>query len=474
MNTMEELTDIENCLLLATKGTELESRIYLADESAVYAYFDRPMPTLHLTVDAPNGAIRLGERLQEQGLTLGAPTNHWYNGACLFQLNGYEKIEIHAEQSRKALPCLDSDRVEDLYVPIALDSLRRPYTVSALYRRLCDQELIDPTSKGIADLRIKTLRALDADLLFDIEPERILQGIALAVSLDFEIEPGTLEKMTTYTSRLKRRSLLRMRDWFSEILVSPDPVRGLTLLKELGILEIIIPEMSLAYTMSQNKYHFGTVWEHTLRVVELVPPSLTLRLAALLHDIGKVMCREVTEDGKVHFLQHESKGIAIIMSRLLTMRYDRKMAERIALLSRLHMRTKGWGKDAERMKESSLRELQLATGDPDCFEELMELIDADNKAHADDYCMPDQVERIREKSSLFRSEGRDMFHFQLPFSEEFLKSRLFPYGQVPGCVAYLKEKACKQPVRSEKEWLYLVDEFTKRLSQQKLAIIEEE
>ena len=126
------------------------------------------------------------------------------------------------------------------------------------------------------------------------------------------------------------------------------------------------------------------------------------------------------------------------------------------------------------MKESSLRELQLATGDPDCFEELMELIDADNKAHADDYCMPDQVERIREKSSLLRSEGRDMFHFQLPFSEEFLKSRLFPYGQVPGCIAYLQEKACQQPVRSEKEWLYLVDEFTKRLSQQKLAIIEEE
>ena len=192
MNTMEELTDIENCLLLATKGTEFEDRIYLADESAVYAYFNKAMSSLHLTVDAPNGAIRLGERLQEQGLTLGAPTNHWYNGACLFQLNGYEKIEIHAEQSRKALPCLDSDRVEDLYVPIALDSLRRPYTVSALYRRLCDQELIDPTSKGIADLRSKTLRALDADLLFDIEPERILQGIALAVSLDFEIEPGTL------------------------------------------------------------------------------------------------------------------------------------------------------------------------------------------------------------------------------------------------------------------------------------------
>lgn len=252
------------------------------------------------------------------------------------------------------------------------------------------------------------------------------------------------------------------RDELSSILVSPDPVRGLLRWKERGVLEQIIPELGACYDMTQNQYHFGTVWEHTLRVVEQVPGVLTQRLTALLHDIGKVVTREVTPEGKVHFLLHEQKGKPIIRDRLLGMEFDKGLVERVCLLTGLHMRTKQWGAQAERMKDGSLRGLQLACGDKGCFEELLELIDADNRSHAEGFCMPEQVGLIRQRAAELGAAGLDLFSFQLPVSEEAIRDRLFPLGSVDACVSFLREKACKKPVRSEQEWLYLVDEFIKK------------
>lgn len=457
-----EWTRIEAFLSGWSQGTAFQGRIYVADDSVAYDYLHVPMPALHLVVDLPNGALLLCDSLQEQGLLAKSPCKQGYNGECFLELRGFPEVVMHCEQSRQALPIISSNDPRDLYVPLVKDVERRPYTVCALYRQVGSAAILDPTGQGLSDLQGKVLRALDADLCMDIHPECILQGIELAVSLGLEIESTTWDKMRAYAKGLELTTLLRIREPLSSILVSVDPARGLRLLKELGVLERIIPELSACFSMTQNAYHFGTVWAHTLRVVEQVPPALTLRLAALLHDIGKVLTREVTPEGKVHFLGHEQKGVPIIRDRLLRLQYGRELVDRVCLLTELHMKTKQWGAKAERMKDSSLRALQWACGDEACFEELLQLIDADNRSHAEGYCMPEQVELIRQRAAELVAQGLDLFSYHPPFSKEWLREKLFPLRSVDECLTFLREKACKKPLRSEQEWLYLVEEFIKK------------
>jgi hypothetical protein len=151
--------------------------------------------------------------------------------------------------------------------------------------------------------------------------------------------------------------------------------------------------------MKQGKQHNTDVLQHSISVLTKTSPILPLRMAALLHDTGKALTREVSDDGKITFKGHEAKS-AIIAKKLLTeLGYDPDFIHTVAMLCHNHMRTKQFGNDIKSMSNKAIRRIMVNAGKD--FDLLLELIHADNCSHKKEYCMPDQVQNIKDRISKF-------------------------------------------------------------------------
>jgi len=151
---------------------------------------------------------------------------------------------------------------------------------------------------------------------------------------------------------------------------------AMELLRRTGAMHYVLPELEETYTMTQNEYHFGTVWEHTMAVMEqLKSNKLELRMAALLHDIGKIRVRTI-EEGKVHFLKHELASADMVEDMLRLLHYSNDFISDVAFLVKYHMVCKTWGYECEKIKSKKLRKLQYTCGTEERFRDLMSLIDA--------------------------------------------------------------------------------------------------
>lgn len=236
-----------------------------------------------------------------------------------------------------------------------------------------------------------------------------------------------------------------------KILTSQNPVMAMEQLRKTGAMYDILPELEETYDMTQNKYHFGTVWEHTMAVMEhLKSDKLGLRMAALLHDIGKIRTRTETE-GKVHFLKHELASAEMVDELLRPLQYSNDFIHEVTFLVENHMISKSWGKECERMKDKTLRKLQYLCGTEERFRDLMLLIDADNKAHAPEYCMPHQVDLILQRTEEMKAEGTAMFGYKLSITEEeVMELKGIGSGpEVKECLDYLMKLAFVNPLRDK-------------------------
>lgn len=214
--------------------------------------------------------------------------------------------------------------------------------------------------------------------------------------------------------------------------------------------------------MTQNEYHFGTVWEHTLKVVSLASmcdginegSRMVLMLSALLHDIGKICCREVAEDGKVHFFKHELESDWMIEGILRTLKFSNDEIKEVRFLSLNHVNCKSWGYRCEKMKVKKLRRLQYICLTEERFHLLMSLIHADNMAHAEDKCMPEQVPVIIERTERMKAEGSAMFGYRLPLTGVDIMNikGICPGPQVKECMDYLLKIAFVNPLQSQEEF----------------------
>ena len=218
-----------------------------------------------------------------------------------------------------------------------------------------------------------------------------------------------------------------------------------------GRLQMILPELEPTFGMAQNHYHFGTVWEHTLKALEVVSDEtddLTLRLATLLHDMGKPLARTVDGNGTVHFLHHDAMGSDLARVVLHRLGYNDDITEEVAFLVLHHMATKSWGNRCEAMKKKSLRRLQYACGTRSRFDRLLTVIHADNMAHAEQWCMPEQVGCIAAITDEMVAEGSAMFGFQPWMTDLEIKAMkgLEDDGQVKECQDYMLKLAFARPL----------------------------
>ncbi|HUV48933.1 MAG TPA: CCA tRNA nucleotidyltransferase [Actinomycetes bacterium] len=225
---------------------------------------------------------------------------------------------------------------------------RRDFTVNAMAVVLPDLRFVDPFD-GVGALESHTLRTPGRpEDSFDDDPLRMLRAARFAAQLDFGVEPSVVAAMTSMAERLGIVSAERVRDEFSKLVLSANPRAGLHLLVETGLADQFVPELPALKLEIDEHHRHKDVYEHTLTVVEQAidleedGPDLTLRLAALLHDIGKPATRRFEAGGGVSFHHHEMVGARMTRKRLKALRYPKDLIDDVAHLVEMHLRFHGY------------------------------------------------------------------------------------------------------------------------------------
>ena len=233
------------------------------------------------------------------------------------------------------------------------DLSRRDFTINAMAIELTGKEpqFIDPHG-GVTDLLKKEIRTPGSpEDSFNDDPLRMLRAARFAAQLGFTINKSVLEAMATLADRLSIISAERIRDEFVKIMLSSNPRVGITTLVDTGLCEKFLPEIPKLRLEIDEHHHHKDVYEHTLTVVEqsmaleerVDGPNLVLRLAALMHDVGKPKTRALISGGGVSFHHHEVVGSRMTKERLRQLRFDHEMVNNVAKLVFLHLRFHGYG-----------------------------------------------------------------------------------------------------------------------------------
>ena len=231
-------------------------------------------------------------------------------------------------------------RTKELGKSIEEDLRLRDFTVNSIAVALGSGQLLDPEN-GIADVQLRSLKAIGSDFQqrFVEDPLRILRMIRLAVQLGFTIDDPTYLAARQKLDLLNQVSIERVRSEFDKILLSPDPRRGFNLLYGIGFLAELAPEIAQTYGVEQNRFHTEDVFQHTLSVVEFTEPELMLRLAALVHDLGKPGTVSIDEEtGDRHFFKHETLSAELAKRLMTRLKYSNQQIDDVCKLAALHMR----------------------------------------------------------------------------------------------------------------------------------------
>lgn len=254
--------------------------------------------------------------------TVLARTENFYVDITPFRIEGEYK------NYRKPEEVIFSKDVRD-------DIKRRDFTINAI---LFNGEFIDYVG-GIEDLKNKIIRAIgDPEERIREDALRILRAVRFASKYDFEIEEGLKSAIISNVSLLKNISYERIRDEFVKILLDKNVKLGINLLKELHILDFILPEIVETYDYDQNSmYHENNLYDHIVNVVGYSPEVLEIRLAALLHDLGKPSTFSMGEDGVAHYYGHEVESSEIARKVLRRFKFSNEIIKNVRILIENHM-----------------------------------------------------------------------------------------------------------------------------------------
>jgi poly(A) polymerase len=298
---------------------------------------------LDFTTDArPEQIIRIvkpwAEAVWDVGIAFG--TVGCQKDGLKLEITTY-RSEAYDRDSRK--PVVDyGDSLEG-------DLLRRDFTVNAMAVRLPGIVFVDPFH-GFEDLARKVLRTPGTPQdSFGDDPLRMLRAARFAAQLGFEVAPEVEAAMRAMAGRLEIVSVERISAEFAKLLLGADPRRGLGLLVDTGLADRFLPELPKLRLEIDEHHRHKDVYEHTLIVVEQAMaledhgPDLVLRMAALLHDIGKPRTRRFEPGGGVSFHHHELVGAKMTRKRLRELKYPKEFVDDVAKLVELHLRFHGYG-----------------------------------------------------------------------------------------------------------------------------------
>lgn len=281
------------------------------------------------------------------------------------------RVETYESDSRK--PEVSSANLE-------MDLSRRDFTVNAMAISLCEDslgKLSDPYG-GVRDLQKRLLRTpLDPDSTFSDDPLRMLRAVRFAAQLDFQIDKPVAESIIRQAKRIEIVSAERITREFYKILSAPIPSIGLDLLQQVGLLEIVFPEINAMVGLEQPKeWHHKDIFYHTLQVVDNIA-KLTdkpdLRFAALVHDIAKPRTRRLSTSKGWTFHGHEIVGSRMLEKVARRMKLSNKTLEYLQKLTMLHLRPIALAKDG--ITDSAVRRVMVVAAED--LDDLLILCRAD-------------------------------------------------------------------------------------------------
>ncbi len=264
-------------------------------------------------------------------------------GDVIIEVTTY-RDEVYRRNSRKPEVRYGHSLEEDLR--------RRDLSVNAMAVLLPEKRFVDPFG-GLDDLAARMLRTPGRpEDSFSDDPLRMMRVARFAAQLGFAVDPAVVAAMTGMAERISIVSAERVRDELAKLLLAPRPRPGLALLVETGLAEQVLPELPRLKLEVDEHHRHKDVYEHTLTVLEqaiaLEPagPDLVLRLAAVMHDVGKPKTRRFESGGGVSFHHHEVVGAKQTRNRLRALRFPKDVVEDVSQLVELHLRFHGYGTGA--------------------------------------------------------------------------------------------------------------------------------
>ena len=276
--------------------------------------------------------------------TIAAKRGEWTVEVTTYRADAYDGV------TRKPVVAFGDNLVDDL--------VRRDFTVNAMALRLPSLEFVDPHG-GLDDLVQRRLRTPSRpEVSFSDDPLRMMRAARFVSQLGFTLDPAVREAMVAASATLAIVSAERVRDEFVKLVLGDHPVDGLRVLVETGLADLMLPEFStLRETVDEHRRH-KDVYEHTLTVLDqaidledppgdtatdaVARPDLVLRLAAIMHDIGKPPPRRFEPGGGVSFHHHEMVGAKMTSKRLRALRFDKDTVKSVSRLVELHLRFHGY------------------------------------------------------------------------------------------------------------------------------------
>jgi tRNA nucleotidyltransferase (CCA-adding enzyme) len=222
-------------------------------------------------------------------------------------------------------------------IPLEDDLARRDFRMNMIARRIADDEIVDPYG-GVADIRAGRIDIVRAEA-FEEDPLRMLRAAQFAARFGYALTDAAAEAMRRAAALVTSVSAERVGEEFTKFLGAPAPSTGVEILRENGVLAHLWPELLEGIDVDQNEWHAYDVYRHALATLDAAPSSdPVLRLAALLHDVGKPRTAAPREDGRGNtFYQHEHVGAEMIPPMLARLRLPNETVETVSHLVRQHM-----------------------------------------------------------------------------------------------------------------------------------------
>lgn len=384
--------------------------------------------------------------------------------------------EIHVTTFREEWGYSDFRRPDEIKFTknIQEDLARRDFTINAIAWRWRSGDLVErPTDpyQGRKDIKERLIRAVgDPSQRFREDALRLLRAVRFAVELDFKIAPETSEALKQHSALINKIASERVRDEFVKIIASPRPDRGIELMRRFGLLNSIIPELLEGYDCQQNKHHIYDVYHHNLYSLKFAARfnySFEVRLAALLHDIGKPKTKR-GEYPDATFYHHEVVGARMTRRILERLKFPRKIIDEISHLVRHHL----FYYDIGVVSESGVRRLLRRVG-KDHIRQLLQLRMAERKGSGVPKARPYRLRHLEYMLEKVQSDPIEPKMLAVDGNELMKTLRIKPGPRIGLLLKALLEEVLDDPKLNNKKYLLARVRQLNELSDQELKKIGE-
>ena len=327
----EVLADDSLLMKLADRFRSAGHELYLVGGPVRDMFLRRPHVDIDLSTDAaPEQTLSILKPLSRtqwlQGMkfgTVGAEVDGVHLEVTTFRTERYDPDSRHPEVK------FESD--------VETDLSRRDFTINAMAIRLPEKSAVDPFG-GLTDLEARIIKTpIHPDESFTDDPLRMLRAFRFASQLNFRIADDVLDSIARLKEKIRTVSAERIADELSKLMLGDRPGAALEQAEKTGLADLFLPELSSLKLEQDPVHRHKDVFHHTLAVVERTEPELRVRLAALLHDIGKPKTRRIGPEG-VSFHHHEIEGANMARDRLRALRFPNEVVDSVSEVIRLHHR----------------------------------------------------------------------------------------------------------------------------------------